>query len=319
MIDFNKEDWIINNGNVFELPETESAPISAIQYEILKQIEGKNIASILDFLNAEIDTQKTIMFTKGLNIDTIFSNYLELDINPLKTMKVPVFSIYEWLTLNLFKRLADNDHFSETDTYKEKYQTIKNNWLNQNIDTDEKDFVNNELAKCETIILELQKPIYNKLLFSEVQPEPTEFKRNLTNIIDKRIKFLNETLTTFEAKKLPLQQPETDKPDETYKTQLLFKVGLLFAKGEMNKYFTVNSKGETVMNNGFTAPKIARELGDEGYNKYILATINNYTPDKENGRKNIFNSFDMMSKIITHCEAENIAVDTYFRSRLPIE
>lgn len=115
------------------------------------------------------------------------------------------------------------------------------------------------------------------------------------------------------------QQPETDKPDEVYKTQLLFKVGLLFAKGEMNKYFTVNSKGKTVMNNGFTAPKIAKELGNESYNKYILATINNYTPDKENGSKNIFNSFDMMSKIITHCEAENITVDTYFRSRLPIE
>lgn len=115
------------------------------------------------------------------------------------------------------------------------------------------------------------------------------------------------------------QQPETVKPDEVYKTQLLFKVGLLFAKGEMNKYFTVNSKGKTVMNNGFTAPKIAKELGNESYNKYILATINNYTPDKENGSKNIFNSFDMMSKIITHCEAENITVDTYFRSRLPIE
>lgn len=119
-------------------------------------------------------------------------------------------------------------------------------------------------------------------------------------------------------KELPLQ-PETDKPDETYKTQLLFKVGLLFAKGEVNKYFTVNSKNKTVMNNGFTAPKIARELGNESYNKYILATINNYTPDNPNGRKNIFNSFDMMSKIIAHCESENITVDDYFKSRLPTE
>ena len=86
----------------------------------------------------------------------------------------------------------------------------------------------------------------------------------------------------------------------------------------MNKYFTVNSKNETVMNSEFTAPKIAKELGNDSYNKYILASINNYT-DTENRNKNIFNSFDMMTKIILHCEAENIPVDTYFKSRLPTE
>lgn len=310
MVDFNKEDWIINNRNVFELPKTEYVPISTIQYEILKQAEGKNITSVSDFLNAEIDTQKTITLTKGLNIDTIFSNHLKLNINPLNTQKTPVYLIFEWLTLYLFKRLADNDHFFITDVYKEKYQIVKNDWLNQNIDTDETDFINNELIKCEAIVLELQKPIYSQLMFSEVQPKPTEFKKNLNNIIDKRIKFLNETLNFLEA--------ETVKPDEVYKTQLLFKVGLLFAKGEMNKYFTVNSKGERVMNNGFSAPRIAKELGNDSYNKYILASINNYT-DGENGNKNIFNSLNMMKRIITHCEAENIAVDTYFRSRLPTE
>lgn len=107
--------------------------------------------------------------------------------------------------------------------------------------------------------------------------------------------------------------------DEVYKTQILFKVGLLFAIGKMNKYFTVNGKNETVMNNGFTAPKIAKELENDSFNKYILASINNYTTDKENGNKNIFNSLDMMTKIISHCEAKNIIVDAYFKSRLPIE
>lgn len=120
-------------------------------------------------------------------------------------------------------------------------------------------------------------------------------------------------------KQNPPQKTEIIKPDEKYKTQNLFKVGLLFAKGKLNKYFTVNSKNDTVMNSEYTAPKIARELGNESYNKWILASINNYTPDKENGNKNIFNSIDMMTKIISHCEAENITVDTYFKSRLPIE
>jgi len=110
------------------------------------------------------------------------------------------------------------------------------------------------------------------------------------------------------------QPPTAPIPNEKYKTRLLFKVGLLFAKGEMNKYFTVNSEGATVMNNNFTAPKIAKELGNDNYNKYILASINNYT-NKENGNKNIFNSPDMMTKIISHCKAENIPVDSYFLSR----
>ncbi len=119
-------------------------------------------------------------------------------------------------------------------------------------------------------------------------------------------------------KQNPPQQTETSKPDMVYKNQYLFKVGLLFATGEMNKYFTVNSIHATVMNSNYTAPKIAKELGNDSYNKYILASINNYT-DKENGNKNIFNSLDMMTKIILHCETENIPVDAYFKSRLPIE
>lgn len=142
-----------------------------------------------------------------------------------------------------------------------------------------------------------------------------ESKENDIKVCEAYIQYLNR-------KKVEVKQPqqtETIKPNEKYKTQYLFKVGLLFAKGKLNKYFTVNSKNITVMNSEYTAPKIAKELGNESYKKWILASINNYTPDKENGNKNIFNSFDMMTKIISHCEAENIPVDTYFKSRLPIE
>lgn len=115
-----------------------------------------------------------------------------------------------------------------------------------------------------------------------------------------------------------LQQSNQEKPDEVYKTQNLFKVGLLFAKGELYKYFTVNASGETVMKNEFSAPKIANDLGNESYNKWILASINNYPPDNPNGNKNIFNSLDMMNKIISHCEAEKTPVDPYFKERMPI-
>jgi hypothetical protein len=114
------------------------------------------------------------------------------------------------------------------------------------------------------------------------------------------------------------EKPEAVKPDEVYKTQNLFKVGLLFATGKMNKYFTVNSNETISMNSGYSAPKIAKELGFDCYNKYILASINNYTI-KENRNKNIFNNLDMMTKIISDCKAKNIPVEDYFISRLPIE
>lgn len=111
----------------------------------------------------------------------------------------------------------------------------------------------------------------------------------------------------------------TKNTEKDYKDEIWFKFGLLFAKGEMNKYFTINKDNKTVMNNEFTAPKIAKELKRSNYNKYILATINDYSKDKENGNKNIFNSREKMIKIISYCENENISVDPYFKSRLPID
>ena len=115
-------------------------------------------------------------------------------------------------------------------------------------------------------------------------------------------------------------QPEEVKPDEKYKTQNLFKVGLLFATGEMNKYFTINSSNkELVSKNGLSPLKIAKELGNPSFDKWILASKNNYLSDNKSANKNIFNNLDMMNKIINHCKAENIEVDPYFMSRLPIE
>ena len=113
-------------------------------------------------------------------------------------------------------------------------------------------------------------------------------------------------------------QPEAVKPDEKYKTQNLFKVGLLFATGKMNKYFTINNLNEIVLNNGLSPLKIAKELGNPSFEKNILASKNNYKTG-ENKNKNIFNNLDMMNKIISDCEAKNIPVEPYFISRLPTE
>lgn len=114
-----------------------------------------------------------------------------------------------------------------------------------------------------------------------------------------------------------LRQPASEavKPDEVYKNQNLFKVGLLFAKGEMNKYYTINNLNQIVLNNGLSPSKIANEFGNPSFEKWILASKNNY----KNSGKNIFNNLDMMTKIISDCKTKKIPVEPYFISRLPIE
>ncbi len=101
--------------------------------------------------------------------------------------------------------------------------------------------------------------------------------------------------------------------------KIWFKVGLLFASGKMEKYYKVNDNGATVFREDYTSPKIAKDLGKEGYNKYILATIQNYPVTNRNADKNIFNSKDRMKKIVDYCKHHKIDVLPYFIGRIPSE
>ncbi|MDT8413646.1 MAG: hypothetical protein RQ875_14360 [Vicingaceae bacterium] len=105
-------------------------------------------------------------------------------------------------------------------------------------------------------------------------------------------------------------------PDEKYKKLIWFKLGLLFATGKMNEYLNPNN---TTLKDNYSPSKIAKELGNESFEKYILATINNYSLNNSNANKNIFNSRDKMLKIINHCEINNLAIDPYFKECLPTE
>jgi hypothetical protein len=138
---------------------------------------------------------------------------------------------------------------------------------------------------------------------------------NFQNIMHELFEIIKSKETTETAQP---QQNEIVKNDEKYKTQNLFKVGLLFATGEMNKYFTVIGENKTVMNKEYSSPIIAKELKNSSFEKIILATINNYKT-AGNKSKNIFNNKGMMNDIIDHCKAKNIPVIPYFISRLPIE
>ncbi|WP_298266054.1 hypothetical protein [uncultured Lutibacter sp.] len=107
--------------------------------------------------------------------------------------------------------------------------------------------------------------------------------------------------------------------EKSYKNEVWFEVGVLLASGKLGKYYIINTKGEISLKNTYTAPRVAEELGDNKYNKIILATLNDYSSNNSNGNKNIFNNRDKMLKIISHCKEQNIPVIPYFTKRLPLE
>lgn len=108
--------------------------------------------------------------------------------------------------------------------------------------------------------------------------------------------------------------PYTTVVDEKYKSENWFRFGILLAKGELNKFYDSSKK---VIKSDYSALAVAIELGDKNFEKYVLATLNNYSSDSSNANKNIYNSKNKMVKIIEYCKENQITVDTNFSSRLP--
>lgn len=191
-----KDDWIINNQNIFGLQQDINLSLSSIQYEILNQLKGKKINSISDYLGAEIDISKEIQFTKQLNIGEIFTKFLIFEnINPFDKRTFNCSWILRYLQLSLFKEYTENKHKNilTFSGYKTRYNSLLNNFLASNIDTDEQDFIKAELTLCNNLLTEMNKPVYSVLSpLNGVLDEPCEFKKNLTNSIDKRVKFLEQ-------------------------------------------------------------------------------------------------------------------------------
>lgn len=191
-----KEDWIINNQNVFGLSKEISLTFSTIQYEMLDQLEGKKINSISDYLGTKIDVEKNIRLTKSLTIQKAFEKFLGFDaFKPLKVSICNCSMILAYLQLSLLEEYSSRKHkniltFSE---YENKYSILLDGYLSSNIDTDERDFIKAELTLCDNLISELMKPIYNEISpFKEVLDLPSSFKKNLINSLDKRKKFLKQ-------------------------------------------------------------------------------------------------------------------------------
>jgi len=209
-----KDDWIINNQNIFGLQPDIALSLSCIQYEIHNQIEEKSIKSISDYLGAEIDISKEIRLTKKLTIKKILVDFLGFE--SFNTLNQNTFScrmILCYLQLSLLKEYIENKHkniltFAE---YKTHYSSMLNSFLTSNIDTDEQDFIEAELTLCNNLLTELNKPVYSELgILNNILDKPCEFKKNLTNSVDKRVKFIDEL---SKLKALPPQPIVKQKPE----------------------------------------------------------------------------------------------------------
>ncbi|WP_417237210.1 hypothetical protein [Bizionia paragorgiae] len=166
-----------------------------------------------------------------------------------------------------------------------------------------KEKIKNDILSFDTGLSQLKAP-----------KNHIEFAKKWLKETDKIIKLEKPSKSITIHKQSPKNVTEKD-----FKEEIWFKVGLLFASGAMEKYYFINEKNKTIFKEGYSAPKVAKDLDNDNYNKFILATINDYPSTNPNGNKNIFNSREKMQKIIQHCIINRINITPYFSNRLPPE
>lgn len=117
-------------------------------------------------------------------------------------------------------------------------------------------------------------------------------------------------ITSLEKVSITLPIVEKNNPidaNEIKQNRIWFKVGLLFANGEMDSLIAKHKSG-TMAN--YTA--IANELGDKNFRPYISETIN----AAHNNDKNIFSNQDKVAFIQSYCESNGITVVESFKNRI---
>jgi hypothetical protein len=91
---------------------------------------------------------------------------------------------------------------------------------------------------------------------------------------------------------------------KTHQEEIWFKVGLLFASGEIYKHYDENKKNATAT---------ARALGNSSYRVYITQTFGHN--DKQYGKKddkNIYLNLNKLTQLVNHCKENGITIDERF-------
>lgn len=153
---------------------------------------------------------------------------------------------------------------------------------------------------------------YNEWFLSNKHEIESLFgENNIYNLIDNTLKHTKNLILEKDPKEIFRTNNTLDKSKKDshrFEKHIWFKVGLLFATGAMDKLIKQYNNNAT---------KISDHLKKPEYNKYILATMNNYT--KSNTDKNIYGNKQKMIKIKNHCTKQDISMTKDFLDRFPAE
>lgn len=182
---------------------------------------------------------------------------------------------------------------------------IEELFLDDNFNENEKiQFIRETLM---SINIEIEKSIYckeeeNPRLYSKV----IYLKNGYIEIYNKIFDIYGHYLIGFEKVDFTELEKESiyDKQDakNINKTIPWFEVGLLYAEGKIQEFIKNNPK--------LSAPKIAEHFKNMKYEKYILATNNNYKTDKD-----IFHCSKKINEIVEHCKSNDVAVCEDFKKK----
>lgn len=151
------------------------------------------------------------------------------------------------------------------------------------------------------------KKCYQSLLFKKTSESPLLNKPDFgfdINAEPCELTFIWAMRSDIEARsKGEPQHPEPAKPKKDYKEEIWFKIGLLFATGEIEILSKKHNRNAT---------QIAVELKNKSYRPYISESLNNSTQTD----KNIFSKPDKVTKIADHCKENDIKMCEDFLSKL---
>lgn len=149
----------------------------------------------------------------------------------------------------------------------------------------------------------------NESLFAKFELERVE---NITDGLSQMMEFARLSYVEFLEGRI---KPNSLGFENDLK-KVWFKVGVLLAMGKIDKYISDSGIG---IKADYSPSKIAKELGNPSFEKYILATLNDYPTNNSNHMKNIFNRQRDMQKIYSYCKQQGYPVSDYFTSRIKPE
>jgi len=181
-------------------------------------------------------------------------------------------------------------------------KAIKSQCDNINLDLDKHDkdtYWNYSYTKESEKLRLSQRFAINKLIPNDEKVFKELWLRNFINIISKIAKNIREIINIESEKKIA-------KTQKNYYEYYWFKIGVLFATGEIYTLLEQNDSNST---------EVAKFLGNKNLRPYISDSLgSNLKSDK-----NIFSSYDKMIKVISYCEENKLAIKQDFKSKLPPE